>query len=131
MKKVIATSFAALIAVSGAQIPAWSEESNLPEGLEEYQLTGETKNCVRTTRIRNTDIIDDNHIVFQMRNGDAYLNRLSDGCHQLEFEGTFSYKTSIAQLCQHEIIRVVDDSNQMERGACGLGEFEEIVEAES
>ena len=94
----------------------------------EIKAVGEPEGCIRRSSIRSTDVIDDETIDFKMNNGDIYRNRLPNKCSGLGFEGAFSYKTSTNQLCNVDIIHVLDQTaGRLDtRGACGLGKFQKI-----
>lgn len=56
-------------------------------------------NCVRTSRIRRTRILDDSTILLQMAGGDDLLMHLKYRCPQLSFHDFFSYEPTLGQLC--------------------------------
>ncbi|MEO9598939.1 hypothetical protein [Parasphingorhabdus sp.] len=93
------------------------------------ETVGEAQSCINRSRIRSTDVIDDQTIDFKMINGDIYRNNLPNKCGGLGFEEAFSYKTSTNRLCNVDIIRVLSQTGgQIEtRGACGLGDFQQIT----
>ncbi len=81
--------------------------------------------CIDLARIRRTEVVDDNTILFYLRGGDVYVNELTYRCPGLGFEDGFSYTTSLTKLCSNkEIIRVLDRGT-----ACGLGTFTKIDKA--
>lgn len=92
------------------------------------KTVGEPKSCVRRSQIRSTDVIDNSTIDFKMRGGKIYRNKLPHKCSGLAFEEAFSYRTSTNDLCNVDIIRVLDQTAGRieERSACGLGKFQEI-----
>ncbi|MEO9635125.1 MAG: hypothetical protein ABJF89_09465 [Parasphingorhabdus sp.] len=92
------------------------------------ETVGEPKTCINRSQIRSTDVIDDRTIDFKMRGGDIYRNKLPNKCNGLGFEESFSYRTSTNQLCNVDIIRVLNQTGgRLEtRGACGLGKFQQI-----
>lgn len=98
----------------------------LPDGLSGYKLTGETKNCVSTTRIGSTKVIDDQNIIFEIRGGDVYLNRLRGRCSGLNISKGFGYKLRSSQLCRGELITVLEMGGM--GSTCSLGSFEELEE---
>lgn len=106
---------------------AWAD-GDLPEGLEGYKATGEMETCVSTTRISNTNVIDDDTILFKMRGKKVYLNRLSHSCHGLRMAGGFSYRISTTQLCKGEIITVLQPIGG--GASCALGKFELLDKVE-
>lgn len=104
-----------------------AKEDKLAKALEKYTKTGKVERCVNLRRIRSTKVVDDQHIIFKMSGKKAYLNTLTHKCPRLGFEKSFSYKTSISQLCNVDIITVLDTSMGMSGPSCGLGKFEELV----
>lgn len=90
---------------------------------EKYEPTGQTKRCVPLRSLRDSRIIDDQTIFFRAGGGKAYLNRLPRRCPRLASEERFSYRVSIGQLCNTEIITVLDSMGSS-WGSCGLGDFE-------
>ncbi len=84
--------------------------------------------CVLLQSIRETRVVDDKTIDFYMRDGRVLRNNLPGSCPQLGFERAFSYSTSINQLCNVDIITVIQQSAGIRRGAsCGLGMFMPIT----
>lgn len=89
---------------------------------------GEPIGCVQLQNIRETRVVDDKTIDFYMRDGKVLRNNLPGSCPQLGFERAFSYSTSISQLCNVDIITVIQQSAGIRRGAsCGLGMFTPIA----
>lgn len=103
-------------------------DDDLPEGLEEYRLAGESRKCVSTTFIKRTEVLDDQNIVFEMRGNKVYLNRLHSRCPQLGFEGSFMYTVSTSHLCRGDIITVLVNGGQ--GASCSLGSYELLEEVE-
>lgn len=103
-------------------------EGDLPEGLEGYKATGEMETCVSTTRISRTEVIDSEHILFEMKGKKVYLNRLSHRCHGLRMAGGFSYRIPTTQLCKGEIITVLETVGV--GASCALGKYERLEEIE-
>lgn len=89
---------------------------------------GEPVNCIWLNNIRSTKVHDDHTIDFEMNGRKIYRNTLPHSCPGLGFEEAFSYKTSISQLCNVDIITVLRPTGgQLDSGAsCGLGKFQPI-----
>ena len=83
------------------------------------------KTCLRLVSIDSVEAIDNQHIRFEMVNGDTYISELPNKCPGLYRNKAIMYKTSLSQLCDLDIITVLDQSGGgYERGAsCGLGKF--------
>lgn len=110
---------AALVLLSASAGAEEHEDSSArPEGSEL---------CVSLAAIRRTRIVDDQTIIFYMRGGDIFINRLPRRCTGLARGDGYSYETSLTRLCNTDIIRVL----QRFGGAiprptlsCGLGFFQ-------
>jgi hypothetical protein len=89
--------------------------------------------CISLRSVDKTDVVDDNNILFYMRNGDIYLNRLPHRCPGLKRERTFMYRTTMPRLCDVDLITVLDQSGFgfMPGASCGLGRFYPISEDEA
>ena len=93
----------------------------------------ESLRCIRVNSIRSTEIVDDLNILFHMRGGKIYSNRLPRRCNGLKTEGRFSYKTTSSQLCDIDGITVLYNHGVgITPGvSCRLGRFVPISEDEA
>ena len=93
----------------------------------------EPVNCVTVNRIRRTDIIDDNNILFYMRGGKIYRNYMQRKCPRLKSQDSFTYDVRTNSLCNVDLIYVLERfGSSLRRGpACGLGMFYEISAEEA
>ena len=90
----------------------------------------DAENCVGLSRIDRTRIVDDQTILFYMRGGDIFVNRLPRRCVGLKRADSYTYATSLTQLCNTDIIRVLERfGGSLPRPgiACGLGFFSPIT----
>ncbi len=112
------------VASSGFAVAYAREKAPAPE----VRAVGEPKNCVSTYQIRSTKIIDNRTIDFKMAGGKTYRNTLSHSCPGLRRDDAFSYRTSTSQLCNVDIIRVVENyGGRLQEGVgCGLGKFQAV-----
>jgi hypothetical protein len=92
------------------------------------RVVGEPVNCVNIRNIRSTNIVDNSTIDFKMAGGKVYRNSLPYSCPSLKSEDRFSYRTSLSQLCNVDIVRVLHSyGGQLQEGAgCGLGKFQPV-----
>jgi hypothetical protein len=81
--------------------------------------------CLVVSRIRGTEAIDDQNIIFTMRNKQVYRNTLPNKCPNLERENRIAYETRTSQLCNVDTITVLEDFGVGFRPGftCRLGEF--------
>ena len=114
----------AIALFSGGGAVALSSQ-NAPEPV---RAVGEPKSCVTISQIRSTKVIDSRTIDFRMAGGKTYRNILPQSCPGLKFEDRFSYRTSLNQLCNVDIVHVLhDQGGQLHEGAgCGLGKFQMV-----
>jgi hypothetical protein len=86
-------------------------------------------NCLSLARLRETDILDDQTVLFYMRGQDVYVNRLPRRCPGLKSAGAFSYRTSLTELCNTDVITVIRTfgSTLSPGPSCGLGLFQPIT----
>jgi len=82
--------------------------------------------CVPIAQIDHTKILDDQNVLFYMKNRKIYKNHLPNRCAGLKAADTFRYKTSQSQLCNVDIITVLNRTGGdfMPGPSCGLGMFE-------
>lgn len=105
-------------------------EKRLAAFHETFELTGDSDNCINTRRIRNTSIIDKNHILFRLSHGEYVLNTLPRTCHSLRRGKAFAYAPISQQLCSVDTITVLDDNHsrnfRLIGPRCGLGRFSTV-----
>jgi hypothetical protein len=86
------------------------------------QYLGEPEMCVDVHRIKETRILDNQTILFIMRGGNRYLNRLPVKCHGLLINDGFSYELSTSRLCKQDSITALSPGS-IPGNRCLLGEF--------
>ncbi|HNP37019.1 MAG TPA: DUF6491 family protein [Woeseiaceae bacterium] len=87
--------------------------------------------CLSTIRIKQSDVLDNQNILFEMTDRSTFLNVLPYPCPGLSPQKPFMYRTSINQLCDLDIVTVLDNTGfgLMPGASCGLGDFRPIDEA--
>ena len=126
-------TFIFLIAATiGFALPTWAGENDDPKSLQDlgYEVVGEEKACLQTSRIDRTRILDDYTILFEMRGrrDPAYITRLANRCPGLSFNDGFSYETHGGLLCSVQTIKVLDPSGF--GITCGLEKFQPVQKIE-
>lgn len=84
-----------------------------------------SRRCIELYLINETEVIDDQTIVFHMLNNKAWINTLPYECPQLRIEDGFVHQTSLHRLCNVDIITVMNQGV-----SCGLGMFEPYSESD-
>lgn len=120
MKRYIIILTAILFFISLFSVNASAETNS-----EKY--LGDKEMCLETVRIKETRILDDQTILFEMRGGGFYINRLPVPSPGLKIAGGFSYSTSIAKLCRQDSIKVISPGSAP-TGTALLGEFVQFKE---
>ncbi len=82
-----------------------------------------TRDCVTTYNLRSTAVLDDQTILFQLRDGSVWKNTLDSSCPSLGFREAFSYVSRGNQLCDLDTIKVFEPYGDL-GVTCGLGKFE-------
>ena len=115
--------YVSALACLAVATPLAAELKVLDESMD--QVSGPPEQCVRLSSIDHTDVLDDQNILFYMRGKDVYLNHLPYPCAGLRVNDTFMYRTSLNQLCNVDIITVLDNIGFgfSPRNSCGLGLF--------
>ena len=92
----------------------------------------EAKKCLSLVRIDNIDVIDNQNIVFHTTGEQDYLNTLPYACSGLYQDKAIMYKTSLSELCDLDVITVLDSIGMgYQSGAtCGLGKFKPVSKNE-
>jgi len=103
--------------------PLAAEEKAMDKSLD--LVSGPPEQCVSLSRIDHTEVVDNQNILFHMRGGKIYRNHLPYTCSGLKISNTFMYRTSLNQLCNVDIITVLDNIGfgYSPRNSCGLGHF--------
>ncbi len=89
------------------------------------QAIGPAVRCIPITMISSTRIRNDYTIDFMGAGNKVWRNTLTGRCPGLKSADAFSYRTSLSQLCNTDIIRVLDrvGGTPQPGASCGLGEF--------
>lgn len=89
---------------------------------------GEVDQCIPLNRIKRTTAVDNQTIVVELRSTDGWRKmETSNRCPGLKFENSFSYATSLTQLCKGDIITVLGGVGSR----CGLSQITVIDEDEA
>ncbi len=86
------------------------------------------ESCLSLTRVERTRVLDDQTILFYMRDDRVYRNFLPRKCPGLAQQNRFSYESSTGQLCNVDTVTVLEQwAGRLEAGfTCRLGDFHPI-----
>lgn len=115
---------ALLLLVTAACTQGETRETPAPSPAAE--AIGEPRDCLPLTQFSNTRIRDDNTIDFIGGAGSkVWRVTLPNRCSGLKSADTFTYETSLSQLCRQDIIYPLNRyGNDFQRGpGCGLAPF--------
>jgi len=108
---------------------AAAAEAKLAKALE-GRVAGEPVRCISQRNIRSTRIIDRTAILYEV-GGKLYLNRPDAGASTLDDDDILVTKTNGTQLCDMDIVRLVDRSGHFPRGFVNLGQFVPYAKAQT
>lgn len=97
-----------------------------PPAAPAAEAIGPAVDCLGITRFRDTRIRDDRTIDFIGGAGSqVWRVTLPNTCSGLKSAGTFTYETSLSQLCRQDIIYPLQQygSSWQRMGGCGMGPF--------
>jgi len=77
------------------------------------------RRCLYLRRLGQTEVLDDQNILFYMKGSQVYLNHLPHRCSGLRRAGAFLFRTSSNQICNVDMITKLG-------GSCRLGWFSPI-----
>jgi hypothetical protein len=70
---------------------------------------GEMERCINVRSIRDSQVLDNRHVVFRLSGQKLYLVQFQRTCHQLRRHSSISYEPRGNQLCRLDDIRAVND----------------------
>lgn len=125
MKLLFAVSLAALTTacVVGEPVDLSPEDQGELSAALRGRVAGPPLNCVPQRNLRGSRSIGEGAILFQGNNGMAYVNRPRSGCPIITQSKALITQTPSTQLCQGDIVNVVDPVANFSFGSCALGEF--------
>lgn len=88
------------------------------------KVAGEPVNCIPLTLADNAIRVSDDIILYRVSKRLVYRNDLANSCPGLgRDDDIIVVKTYGSQLCDSDIIQLVDRYNGFTKGACSLGQF--------
>ncbi|HWU53485.1 MAG TPA: hypothetical protein VN153_11810 [Tahibacter sp.] len=125
MRSRLATSTLAVVFVltaAAATAARLSPEERLAKATE-GRSAGEPVKCIMLRDIRSTQIIDKTAIIYDTLGGTLYVNHPKAGAAFLHDDAVLVTDTHSSQLCNIDIVKLVDPTSKMLTGSVGLGDF--------
>lgn len=122
---VLGLSAALVLATSGALAadhPNPEGEAKLAKLLE-GRTPGKPVHCINLRATDSSEIIDGTAIVYKGPGGRLYVNRPRGGADNLRRDDILVTKTVTAQLCNIDVVTLVDPLSRFPRGFVSLGDF--------
>ncbi|MDB5697675.1 MAG: hypothetical protein JWN69_479 [Alphaproteobacteria bacterium] len=122
MRLIHALAAASLLA-TGAAAPAKPEnpEAKLARLLD-GRVPGKPVSCIDFHRVRSSQIIDHTAIVYDA-GSTLYVNRPTAGLSSLDGWDYMVSTPSVSQICNVDIVHLVDKGTHIENGSISLGQF--------
>jgi hypothetical protein len=118
-----------LTAIGALAAPGlWAQD----DAAEQDSFDRAPQDCISTSRIDRTEVLDNRTILFHMSGRRVYRNYLPRNCPGLEREGRFMYEITGNRLCDIDRITVLEQfGGRLDRGfTCPLGSFHPVSEEE-
>lgn len=117
------TGLAALLAIAGAaQAARLSPDEQLAKAVD-GRVAGEPVKCIPLRSIRSTQVIDRTAIVYTGQGRTIYVNRPTSGLPFLRDDRILVTDTRSSELCNIDIVKLMDPGSKMISGSVGLGDF--------
>ncbi len=89
---------------------------------------GEMERCIPVRSIRNSEVLDDRHVVFELPSKTYYLVQFRHTCHQLRRGTTIAYEPRGSQLCRLDDIHAINSFSIGSVGPpCSIPGFYEVT----
>jgi hypothetical protein len=103
---------------------ASAASDNRPAPRPAADVVGAPTSCVQLSQIRETRVRDDWTIDFVSGGDRVWRNALTQRCPGLRAANAITYETSLSQLCNTDIVYVLETAGGLHRGpSCSLGQF--------
>ena len=90
----------------------------------------EERNCISAHRIRNVKVLDEHHVIFNMRRNKRYLVQFKHRCFGLKPNQPVSYEVNSSQVCKFDSIQGLENfAGRLQAGQrCRISGFQSISE---
>lgn len=124
-------------AVAGADQPAAEGGYTFPPEVEallnkasDPESYAETERCISTREIRNTEILDQQHLVFELTGNRLYLVQFQYTCPGLRRGASIIYESRNNRLCRLDQIRAFEPGPAIPNPPCSVPGFMPVEEGQ-
>jgi hypothetical protein len=104
------------------EVEAILNQASGPEGY------GALERCIAVRSIRDSEVLDDQHVVFQVSGKNYYLVQFKHTCHRLRRGSSIAYEPRGSQLCRLDTVHAIDDLRYGGTGPpCSIPGFYEVT----
>ena len=118
---VVPASAERLSAAEQKAARAAKAEAKMTKALE-GRVAGTPVRCIPINQIRSSQIVDRTAIIYEV-GGTLYVNRPEIGAESLDDDDVMVTQTTLNQLCDLDVVRMIDRFNRFQTGFAGLGKF--------
>jgi hypothetical protein len=119
---ILAASLATLAVATVATAARPSPDEQLAKAIE-GRIAGDPVKCIHLRDIRSTRVIDRTAIVYDTVGPTIYVNRPAAGAAFLRDDLILVTDTHSSELCNIDIVKLMDPGSKMISGSVGLGNF--------
>ena len=129
VRVAIGVAGAAVLAVACATTGVEPQNDRLVAMLENYEETGETRACLSIPTIRSIKGVNERKLLVRIGIDDYWVTTPNGKCNGItRVNNRIEYSTTLTQLCQNDILRIVDNLTGQFAGGCGVGKFRKLRE---
>ena len=128
MKRISLVLGCAVLALAGCAPVAGGGDDGHGKNVPAARPNGKALNCIPITGIQESRVQDDWTIDFHDHGRQWYRVTLPQRCNGLGTYRAFKYETSLSELCNTDIITVMEFGGPGggPRGSCGMGMFQPV-----
>ena len=123
MRLLRAIAGASVLLASVAAIAGVDHEADLQKMLGNRVQSGPPVRCIYQHDITGSHIVDGTAILYDMAGGDIYVNRPASGASMLDRNQYLVTDNNLPQLCNVDMVSLVDATTHIPVGNVGLGDF--------
>ncbi len=126
LRMCLALAAAALLGAAGAaQQPALLPDGRLD--VTALPATGKPRQCLPLRDMQESRPFENGAIMVRTGANRWFRNDLADTCPALDRNRTIVFRSTVGQMCENDIVDVVDPVSRQSWGFCRLGRFTPVT----